>query len=117
MTDIIRIDQNTRRSRASVFGDIVFLAGQVADDKGADITTQTREVLDCVESSLIKAGSDKTRLLHVTLYLPVMTDYEAMNAVWDAWVPEGTAPSRACIQAGLAHPGWRLEAVVTAARG
>ena len=46
-----------------------------------------------------------------------MADYDGMNAVWDAWVPEGTAPSRACVQAGLAHPGWRIEAVITAARG
>jgi len=33
MSDITRIDQNARRSRASVFGDLVFLAGQVADTK------------------------------------------------------------------------------------
>jgi enamine deaminase RidA (YjgF/YER057c/UK114 family) len=40
-----------------------------------------------------------------------------MNAVWDAWVPPGSAPARACVQvAGLADPGWRIEIALTAAR-
>jgi len=55
MTDIVRIDQNARRSRASVFGDLVFLAGQVADDKGGDITQQTREVLAKIDDLLARA--------------------------------------------------------------
>ena len=114
--DIERQGTTRRYSDIVIHQDTIYLV-EVPLTAGADITTQTREVLDCVESSLIKAGSDKTRLLHVTLYLPDMTDYEAMNAVWDAWVPEGTAPSRACIQAGLANPGWKIEAVVTAAQG
>lgn len=82
----------------------------------ADIATQTREVLASVEALLAKAGSDKTRLLLVTIYLADMADYTAMNAVWDAWIAAGTAPSRACVQARLANPGWRVEMVVTAAK-
>jgi Putative translation initiation inhibitor, yjgF family len=81
-----------------------------------DITTQTREALASIDSGLALAGSDKSRLLQVVVYLPSMADYDAMNAVWDNWVPEGTAPSRACIQAGLANLKMRIEIVVTAAR-
>ncbi len=114
--DIERLGTTRRYSDIVIHGDTLYLV-EVPLTADADITTQTREVLASLDASLAKAGSDKTRLLHVTLYLPSMADYDAMNAVWDAWVPEGTAPSRACIQAGLAHPGWRLEAVVTAARG
>ena len=33
MSTIVRIDQNAPRSRASVLGDLVFVAGQAADDK------------------------------------------------------------------------------------
>ena len=106
----------TRRySDVVAHGGTVYLV-EVPQTLNADIATQTREVLDSVEALLLKAGSDKTRLLQVTLYLPDMADYAAMNAVWDAWVPEGTAPARACIQAGLANPGYRIEAVVIAAR-
>ena len=114
--DIERHGTTRRYSDIVAHNDTLYLV-EVPLTAGADIATQTREVLACLEASLIKAGSSKARLLHVTLYLPDMTDYDAMNAVWDAWVPEGTAPSRACIQAGLANPGWRIEAVVTAARG
>jgi enamine deaminase RidA (YjgF/YER057c/UK114 family) len=45
-----------------------------------------------------------------------MADYDAMNAVWDAWLPAGTAPSRACVQVvRLARPGWKVEIAVQAA--
>ena len=55
-------------------------------------------------------------MLQVTLYLSDMADYDDMNAVWDAWVPEGAAPVRACVGVRLANPGYRIEAVVIAAR-
>ena len=45
-----------------------------------------------------------------------MADYDAMNEVWDAWLPAGSAPSRACVQARLAKPGYKVELVVVAAR-
>jgi enamine deaminase RidA (YjgF/YER057c/UK114 family) len=52
-----------------------------------------------------------------TIYLVDMADYAGMNAVWDAWVPPGSAPARACVQvAGLADPGWRIEIALAAAR-
>ena len=114
--DIERLGTTRRYSDIVIHGDTLYLV-EVPHTADADITTQTREVLAGIDASLAKAGSDKTRLLHVTIYLPSMADYDGMNAVWDAWVPEGTAPSRACVQAGLAHPGWRIEAVITAARG
>lgn len=43
------------------------------------------------------------------------SDYDAMNAVWDAWVPEGHAPTRACVDARLANPKYRVEMAFTAA--
>ena len=43
MTDITRIEQNARRSRASVFGNLVFLAGQVADDKAGYVWDYARQ--------------------------------------------------------------------------
>ncbi|MFB0936922.1 MAG: Rid family hydrolase, partial [Propionivibrio sp.] len=51
-----------------------------------------------------------------TIYLRDMADYAAMNAVWDEWVPEGTAPVRACVEARLANPDMRVEIVIVAAR-
>ena len=41
-----------------------------------------------------------------TVHLTEMADYDGMNQVWDAWLPEGSAPCRACVRvAGLAKSG------------
>lgn len=113
---IERLGTTRRYSDVVIHANTVYLV-EVPQTLSADITTQTQEVLSSIEKLLLQAGSDKTRLLQVTLYLPDMNDYDAMNAVWDAWVPESTAPVRACIGAKLANPGFRIEAIVTAARG
>ncbi|MDC1228057.1 Rid family hydrolase, partial [Oceanospirillaceae bacterium] len=39
----------------------------------------------------------------------------AMNLVWNAWVPSGHAPARACVQAAMARPELLVEISVTAA--
>jgi enamine deaminase RidA (YjgF/YER057c/UK114 family) len=116
MTAIVRIDQNARRSRASVYGDLVFLAGQVADDKDGDITKQTREALAKVDDMLSRAGTDKSRLLSVQIWLKTMDDFTAMNAVYDAWVVPGDTPTRCCGKVELADPAYRIEIVGIAAR-
>ena len=116
MSSIVRIDQNARRSRASVFGDLVFLAGQVADDKSGDIASQTREALAKVDDMLARAGTDKSRALSVQIWLKSMDDFEGMNAVYDAWVVPGDTPTRCCGKVELADPGYRVEVVVIAAR-
>ena len=116
MSDITRIDQNARRSRASVFGDIVFLAGQVADDKAGDITRQTQEALAKVDDMLGRSGTDRSRLLSVQIWLKSMADFDAMNAVYDAWVVPGQQPCRACGKVELADPGYLIEVIAVAAR-
>lgn len=98
-------------------GRLVFLAGQVAEDRDADITAQTRSVLDQIDRLLAEASTDKTRILSATIYLADMQDYGAMNAVWDEWVAHGDTPARATVQARLAHPAYRIEIQVVAAAG
>ena len=49
------------------------------------------------------------------IWLADMSDFAAMNEVWDAWVPAGCAPARACGEARLARPELRVEIIVTAA--
>ncbi|KFE33447.1 RutC family protein yoaB [Thioclava atlantica] len=48
-------------------------------------------------------------MLQVIIWLADMADFDAMNAVWDAWVPEGSAPARACGEAKLARPELKVE--------
>ena len=92
-----------------------YLAGQVANDPSADITGQTQQVLAQIDELLSEAGSDKTKLLSTTIYLADISDFAAMNAVWDKWVAPGQTPARATVQAKLAAPEYRVEIQVVAA--
>ncbi|WP_295003302.1 RidA family protein [uncultured Dechloromonas sp.] len=105
----------TRRYSDSVVHNGTVYLVEVPSNPDGDIAEQTRNVLASVDSLLAQAGSARDRLLMVTVYLADMADYDAMNAVWDDWVPAGCAPTRACVQARLANPDWRVELVVTAA--
>lgn len=105
----------TRRYSDSVVHNGTVYLVEVPSNLDDDITAQTSNLLTSIERLLTQAGSDKTRLLMTTIYLADMADYDAMNAVWDAWLPEGCAPSRACVQARLANPKYRVEMVLTAA--
>ena len=44
-----------------------------------------------------------------------MKDIDGLNAVWEAWVPAGCAPARACIQVVHAKPAMKIEVAITAA--
>ena len=58
-------------------------------------------------------GTDKTRLLQAQIWLKDIRAREAMNVVWSAWLPEGGAPARACVQANMADPRILVEIMVT----
>ena len=77
------------------YNGFVFIAGQVADNRQGTLESQTREVLAKIEALLAKAGSDKSRLLAVDVFLPAIGDFDAMNRVYDAWVDPANPPARA----------------------
>ncbi|RMD64738.1 MAG: RidA family protein [Alphaproteobacteria bacterium] len=107
----------TRMSQIVIHGDTVYLAGQVAeDDPGAPAADQMRNILARIDGLLAEAGSDKSKLLSATIWLADIRDYDAINEVWDAWVPEGCAPARACVEAKLAFTKYIVEVGIIAAR-
>ncbi len=113
--EIVRIDQNHRRSRALVHNGIVYTAGQIPDDVSQDITGQTRQVLAKIDDLLRQAGTDKSRVLTAQVWLRTIEDLAGMNAVWDAWVVPGQTPGRVCGRVEMNNPACRIEIVVTAA--
>jgi enamine deaminase RidA (YjgF/YER057c/UK114 family) len=114
--DIKRIEVGKRLSQAVVHGNTVYLAGQVADDPKADAKTQTQQIVKTIDRLLAAAGSDKSKLLSATVWLADMRYYADMNSVWDPWLAEGQAPCRACVEARLATPDYKVEIAVIAAR-
>ncbi|MCP8689476.1 RidA family protein [Marinobacterium sedimentorum] len=112
---LIRMETGQRMSRIVIHNDTVYLCGQVAADASADIREQTSTMLEKVDTLLAQAGSDREHLLSATLYIRDMKDFAAMNEVWDAWVPQGQAPARACVEARMARPELLVEVSVVAA--
>ncbi|MDN6876764.1 RidA family protein [Pseudomonas citronellolis] len=113
---IQRLHTNGRMSQIVVHNGTVYLAGQVGDDMAAGVEQQTREVLASIERLLEEAGTDKTRILSVTIYLKdIDAHFAGMNAVWDQWLPQGTAPARATLEARLCEPEILVEMSVVAA--
>lgn len=110
-----RYDTGPRFSEMIVHNGIAYLTGQVAEDASLDIRGQTRQALEAIDRLLERAGTNRTRILSAQVFLPDLADFDAMNEVWEAWVPAGQAPSRATVQAYLTDPRWRVEILVTAA--
>ena len=114
---INRIDVGARLSKIVIHGDTVYLAGLTADKTaGQSVAAQTQEILAAIDALLAKAGSDKSKLLQATIWLQDIRTVDEMNKIWDAWVPQGSAPARACIEARLQSPAKMVEIRVTAAR-
>jgi enamine deaminase RidA (YjgF/YER057c/UK114 family) len=112
---ITRIDTKTRMSRIVIHNGVAHFCGQVGADSSADIREQTRSTLEKIDALLEQVGSNRTHILTTTIYLRDIKDFAAMNEIWDAWVPEGHAPARACVEARIAHPDLLVEMIVSAA--
>jgi enamine deaminase RidA (YjgF/YER057c/UK114 family) len=116
---IERQHTNARMSKIVKYGGLVYLCGQTANGSAsaeADITAQTHEVLSRIDALLAEAGSQRDRILSTTIYLRDIADFGAMNAVWDAWIPAGTAPARTTLEARLGASSLLVEMTVVAAQ-
>lgn len=114
VSDIERHGVTTRWSDAVVHRGVAYFV-EVPDDPQLGPREQFVQVLDQVDRRLKQIGSTRSRLLQVMIYLPNPADLAALNQLWDAWVPAGHAPSRACVHAELADKNYRVELVITAA--
>jgi enamine deaminase RidA (YjgF/YER057c/UK114 family) len=117
MSSIERLEIGPRMSQAVIHNGVVYLAGQVAADApGASVKEQTKNILDRIDKLLAAAGTDKTKLLSVTIWLTDIRTFEDMNSVWDKWVVAGSTPARATVEAKLVSTIYAVEIGVMAAR-
>jgi enamine deaminase RidA (YjgF/YER057c/UK114 family) len=112
--NIKRINPSPRWSDATVFNNTAYFV-EVAEDEKADIRGQVRQVLAQAEDSLTTVNSDKSRIISVTIYITDFANFDILNQEWEAWLPTGCAPSRACVKAELADPAYLLEIAFVAA--
>lgn len=110
---IERMHTSARMSKIVKHNGTVYLCGQVG--AGDTVAAQTADCLSRVDALLTEAGSSRNHILQAIVWLADMNDFQEMNEVWDAWVPEGQAPARACGEAHLARTDLKVEIIVTAA--
>jgi enamine deaminase RidA (YjgF/YER057c/UK114 family) len=113
MSPIQRLDIGPRMSQAVVYGDTVYLAGQVNKD-APDVLGQTAAVLKQIDDLLARAGSSKEKILSATIYLADIKTFADMNRAWDAWVSALNCPARTTLEAALAAPEYLVEIAVIA---
>ena len=113
MSAITRMQTGPRMSAINIHNGIVYLAGQVGGPEG-EIKKQAQDMLAKVDALLAEAGSSRKHMLSATVYLRDMKDFAAFNEIWDAWVPEGHTPARACVQAYMVRETVLCEVSVVA---
>ncbi len=111
---IERIDPGARMSEAVIHSQTVYYTS-VPENLAGNATEQTADALAAIDRLLKRVGSNKTRLLDVTVFLADGNDFAAMNAAWNAWVVPGSAPVRCTVEARLMNPQYKVEIKVIAA--
>ena len=113
MSRIIRTEPNPVMSKAVEYHGFVFTQGVVARNLDADFDAQTADVLEQLDILLEQHGTDNTRILQAQIWLKDIADRDALNTHWSAWLQEGLAPARACVQAVMADPRILVEIMLT----
>ncbi|EHH67826.1 RidA family protein [Gluconobacter morbifer] len=113
MSRIIRTEPNAILSKAVEYHGFIFTQGVVARDLSLDAEGQTRDILAQLDEILEEHGTDNTRILQAQIWLKSISDRDALNRVWSAWLPANMAPARACVQAEMADPRVLVEIMLT----
>ncbi|PQJ84769.1 RidA family protein [Aliivibrio sifiae] len=111
---IQRINPSEKWSDVTVFNKMAHFV-EVAYDESADMQGQTEQVFAQAEEMLASVNSDKSRLVSVTIYVTDFANLAVFNDAWIKWLPEGCAPSRACLKVELADPDYLVEIAFVAA--
>jgi 2-iminobutanoate/2-iminopropanoate deaminase len=102
-----------------VSGDLVYTAGQVAQDAegslvSGGIEVQTRQVLENIRACVEAAGCTLDDVIKVNAFLANLADFEGYNTVYREFFGE-PYPARTSVQAGL-PPGILVEIEAVARR-
>lgn len=101
-------------SQAILHQGVVFCSGQIALDPrtgeldGVDAAAQTRRVLDNLGAVLREAGATFADVVKTTIFLVDMSDFAAVNAVYEQYFAE-IKPARSTVAAAALPKGARVE--------
>jgi len=117
MHEIIRKNTNRRMSQIVIYSNVAYFCGQVAKEMVPNVKLQTATTLEKIDELLVSINLGRKEILSATVYLKDMTDFNDMNEVWEAWIPEGHAPVRTCVEAKMSRDEILVEVTITAAAG
>lgn len=112
---MIRLKPTSRYAKAVVNGNLVYVAGTIAENWNGDISQQTKEILAQIDGLLREAGSSRSKLLSMTCWIKDFADYDAFNRVYDDWIDKENLPARATVRADLLDPRLKIEIAAVAA--
>ena len=102
--------------RAVIHNGYIFMSGIVADNKSDNMKVQTADVLAKIDGILAEAGSDKTKIVSVVVYISDMALKDEMNKMWIEWMGSNNPPARACVGVTLT-PDTLVEIMCQAVQG
>jgi 2-iminobutanoate/2-iminopropanoate deaminase len=101
-------------SQAIVYGDLVFLSGQIPLDPqtgqllGGSIEEQAEQVLRNLEAVLRAAGASWQSVLRVTVYMTRLDEFARFNGIYERML-QGAKPARSTVQVSALPLGAKLE--------
>ena len=115
--EVKHYEGNGRLSLVTECNGILHLTGGTSMGSGSTVAQQAKGILEIIDETLAKYGSDKNHILFCQVFLKdVIKDFDELNKVWEAWVEPGFEPARATVQAKMAKEEALVEMVVTAVR-
>ncbi len=90
-------------SQAIRYGQFIYTSGQIPLDPttgemvGEHIQEQTHQVLQNIQALLKSAGSSLNLVIKTTVFLTRMSDFQAMNTVYQTFFSAGIAPARSTV--------------------
>ncbi|SFJ35384.1 RidA family protein [Thermoflavimicrobium dichotomicum] len=89
-------------SQAIEVGDFIYTSGQIpltpaGELAGADIETQTHQVLKNIQAVLEAAGSDLNHVVKTTLFIKDMNQFAKINEIYGEYFKEHQ-PARSCVE-------------------
>ncbi|MFT5134175.1 MAG: 2-iminobutanoate/2-iminopropanoate deaminase [Gammaproteobacteria bacterium] len=107
-------------SHIAKVGEFITIGGTAGVDPvtgelaGADITSQTTQILDAFEVMLASVGSDLEHVIHINIFFANMDDFEAMNSAYAKKMGDRRPARTAIAVTGLPKKGALLTMNLTA---
>ncbi len=73
----------------------------IAPDLSASLKAQMQQALAQLDANLAEAGTDRSKMLSVTIYITDISGKAEMDEVWNKWIGPNNWPQRACVEAKL----------------